>query len=78
MCDRGRDGAYFSDSWISRIKPEVGDNWRLKVSGGLAWAGEGAEAHLVADWNLSVAQISNLKKVLKGILDYNQEVRART
>ncbi|TNM91803.1 hypothetical protein fugu_018814 [Takifugu bimaculatus] len=42
------DGAYFSDSWISRIKPEVGDNWRLKIS--------------------------NLKKVLKGILDYNQEV----
>uniref|UniRef100_A0A8K9XMD9 Hook microtubule tethering protein 3 n=1 Tax=Oncorhynchus mykiss TaxID=8022 RepID=A0A8K9XMD9_ONCMY len=31
-----------------RIKPEVGDNWRLKIS--------------------------NLKKVLKGILDYNQEV----
>uniref|UniRef100_H3CCW7 Protein Hook homolog 3 n=1 Tax=Tetraodon nigroviridis TaxID=99883 RepID=H3CCW7_TETNG len=42
------DGAYFNDSWIGRIKPEVGDNWRLKIS--------------------------NLKKVLKGILDYNQEV----
>uniref|UniRef100_A0A667XCI0 Protein Hook homolog 3 n=1 Tax=Myripristis murdjan TaxID=586833 RepID=A0A667XCI0_9TELE len=39
---------YFNDSWISRIKSEVGDNWRLKVS--------------------------NLKKILKGILDYNQEV----
>lgn len=23
---------YFNDAWISRIKPEVGDNWRLKVS----------------------------------------------
>uniref|UniRef100_A0A7N9B279 Protein Hook homolog 3 n=1 Tax=Mastacembelus armatus TaxID=205130 RepID=A0A7N9B279_9TELE len=42
------DIAYFSDSWISRIKPEVGDNWRLKVS--------------------------NLKKILTGILDYNQEI----
>uniref|UniRef100_A0A3Q3XL51 Protein Hook homolog 3 n=1 Tax=Mola mola TaxID=94237 RepID=A0A3Q3XL51_MOLML len=42
------DAAYFNDAWISRIKPEVGDNWRLKIS--------------------------NLKKVLKGILDYNQEV----
>uniref|UniRef100_A0A8C7XIG2 Protein Hook homolog 3 n=1 Tax=Oryzias sinensis TaxID=183150 RepID=A0A8C7XIG2_9TELE len=26
------DGGYFSDAWISRIKPEVGDNWRLKVT----------------------------------------------
>uniref|UniRef100_A0A3B3DYX9 Hook microtubule tethering protein 3 n=1 Tax=Oryzias melastigma TaxID=30732 RepID=A0A3B3DYX9_ORYME len=42
------DGGYFSDAWISRIKPEVGDNWRLKVS--------------------------NLKKILSGILDYYQEV----
>ncbi|XP_053086326.1 protein Hook homolog 3 isoform X2 [Pangasianodon hypophthalmus] len=42
------DIAYFSDSWISRIKSEVGDNWRLKIS--------------------------NLKKILKGILDYNHEV----
>ncbi|XP_029024433.1 protein Hook homolog 3 isoform X3 [Betta splendens] len=42
------DIVYFSDTWISRIKPEVGDNWRLKVS--------------------------NLKKILKGILDYNQEI----
>ncbi|KAM3599939.1 uncharacterized protein V6R79_014134 [Siganus canaliculatus] len=42
------DVVYFNDAWISRIKPEVGDNWRLKIS--------------------------NLKKILKGILDYNQEV----
>ncbi|XP_041666557.1 protein Hook homolog 3 isoform X3 [Cheilinus undulatus] len=42
------DIVYFNDAWISRIKPEVGDNWRLKVS--------------------------NLKKILKGILDYYQEV----
>ncbi|TDH01933.1 hypothetical protein EPR50_G00167800 [Perca flavescens] len=42
------DIVYFNDSWISRVKPEVGDNWRLKIS--------------------------NLKKVLKGILDYNQEI----
>lgn len=42
------DVVYFNDAWISRIKPEVGDNWRLKVS--------------------------NLKKIQKGILDYNQEV----
>ncbi|KAK2816164.1 hypothetical protein Q7C36_022435 [Tachysurus vachellii] len=42
------DLVYFSDSWISRIKPEVGDNWRLKIS--------------------------NLKKILKGILDYNHEI----
>uniref|UniRef100_A0A8C6V665 Protein Hook homolog 3 n=1 Tax=Neogobius melanostomus TaxID=47308 RepID=A0A8C6V665_9GOBI len=25
------DSQYFNDAWISRIKPEVGDNWRLKV-----------------------------------------------
>uniref|UniRef100_A0A8C5BDT6 Calponin-homology (CH) domain-containing protein n=1 Tax=Gadus morhua TaxID=8049 RepID=A0A8C5BDT6_GADMO len=42
------DGSFFNDGWITRVKPEVGDNWRLKIS--------------------------NLKKVLKGILDYNQEV----
>ncbi|XP_041915135.1 protein Hook homolog 3 isoform X1 [Alosa sapidissima] len=42
------DNVYFNDNWISRIKPEVGDNWRLKIS--------------------------NLKKILKGILDYNQEI----
>ncbi|XP_034458126.1 protein Hook homolog 3 isoform X3 [Hippoglossus hippoglossus] len=42
------DIVYFSDAWIGRIKPEVGDNWRLKIS--------------------------NLKKILKGILDYNQEI----
>lgn len=42
------DVMYFTDAWISRIKPEVGDNWRLKMS--------------------------NLKKILKGILDYNHEV----
>ncbi|XP_036436621.1 protein Hook homolog 3 isoform X2 [Colossoma macropomum] len=42
------DAVYFSDSWISRIKSEVGDNWRLKIS--------------------------NLKKILKGILDYNREI----
>ncbi|XP_076867484.1 protein Hook homolog 3 isoform X2 [Brachyhypopomus gauderio] len=42
------DVVYFNDSWISRIKPDVGDNWRLKIS--------------------------NLKKILKGILDYNHEI----
>uniref|UniRef100_A0A8C1PDU8 Hook microtubule tethering protein 3 n=1 Tax=Cyprinus carpio TaxID=7962 RepID=A0A8C1PDU8_CYPCA len=42
------NGMYFTDAWISRIKPDVGDNWRLKIS--------------------------NLKKILKGILDYNHEV----
>ncbi|KAM4532603.1 protein Hook homolog 3 isoform 1-T1 [Fundulus diaphanus] len=42
------DASYFNDAWSSRIKPEAGDNWRLKVS--------------------------NLKKILKGILDYYQEV----
>ncbi|XP_063067048.1 protein Hook homolog 3 [Engraulis encrasicolus] len=42
------DIVYFNDNWISRIKSEVGDNWRLKIS--------------------------NLKKILKGILDYNQEI----
>lgn len=42
------DGMYFTDAWVSRVKPDVGDNWRLKIS--------------------------NLKKILKGILDYNHEV----
>lgn len=30
-CSFGRDEVYFNDAWISRIKPDVGDNWRLKV-----------------------------------------------
>ncbi|KAG1931717.1 protein Hook [Pimephales promelas] len=42
------DVVYFTDAWISRIKADVGDNWRLKIS--------------------------NLKKILKGILDYNHEI----
>ncbi|XP_023664055.2 protein Hook homolog 3 isoform X1 [Paramormyrops kingsleyae] len=42
------DSVYFNDAWLSRIKTDVGDNWRLKIS--------------------------NLKKILKGILDYNHEV----
>ncbi|OBS64503.1 hypothetical protein A6R68_06958, partial [Neotoma lepida] len=42
------DPAYFDDNWLNRIKTEVGDNWRLKIS--------------------------NLKKILKGILDYNHEI----
>ncbi|XP_033951310.1 protein Hook homolog 3 isoform X3 [Gymnodraco acuticeps] len=42
------DAVYFNDAWLSRVKPEVGDNWRLKIS--------------------------NLKKVLKGILEFNQEI----
>ncbi|XP_048042614.1 protein Hook homolog 3 isoform X2 [Megalobrama amblycephala] len=42
------DVIYFTDAWISRIKADVGDNWRLKIS--------------------------NLKKILKGILDYNHEI----
>ncbi|XP_074424253.1 protein Hook homolog 3-like isoform X2 [Larus michahellis] len=42
------DPTYFDESWLNRIKTEVGDNWRLKVS--------------------------NLKKILKGILNYNHEI----
>ncbi|XP_039401622.1 protein Hook homolog 3 isoform X4 [Mauremys reevesii] len=42
------DPAYFDENWLNRIKTEVGDNWRLKIS--------------------------NLKKILKGILDYNHEI----
>ncbi|KAM9591039.1 protein Hook homolog 3-like isoform 3-T3 [Morphnus guianensis] len=42
------DPSYFDENWLNRIKTEVGDNWRLKVS--------------------------NLKKILKGILDYNHEI----
>ncbi|NXN21999.1 HOOK3 protein, partial [Nycticryphes semicollaris] len=42
------DPAYFDENWLNRIKTEVGDNWRLKVS--------------------------NLKKILKGLLDYNHEI----
>uniref|UniRef100_A0A4W3J6A9 Protein Hook homolog 3 n=1 Tax=Callorhinchus milii TaxID=7868 RepID=A0A4W3J6A9_CALMI len=42
------DQSWFDDTWINRVKTEVGDNWRLKVS--------------------------NLKKILKGILDYYHEV----
>uniref|UniRef100_A0A3B3U0T9 Protein Hook homolog 3 n=1 Tax=Poecilia latipinna TaxID=48699 RepID=A0A3B3U0T9_9TELE len=26
------DISYFNDAWITRIKPEAGDNWRLKVN----------------------------------------------
>ncbi|EPQ01597.1 Protein Hook like protein 3 [Myotis brandtii] len=42
------DPVYFDENWLNRIKSEVGDNWRLKIS--------------------------NLKKILKGILDYNHEI----
>lgn len=42
------DPIYFDENWMTRVKTEVGDNWRLKIS--------------------------NLKKILKGILDYNHEV----
>ncbi|XP_068090319.1 protein Hook homolog 3 isoform X4 [Hyperolius riggenbachi] len=42
------DPAYFHENWLNRIKTDVGDNWRLKIS--------------------------NLKKILKGILDYNHEI----
>ncbi|XP_069482511.1 protein Hook homolog 3 isoform X2 [Ambystoma mexicanum] len=42
------DPTYFDDNWLTRVKTEVGDNWRLKSS--------------------------NLKKILKGILDYNHEI----
>lgn len=40
--------------------------------------GLGFEFAVFAEPELFCSQISNLKKVLKGILDYNQEVRART
>lgn len=44
---------FFKDSWSGRIKKDVGDNWRLKVS--------------------------NLRKVLEGILDfYNEELGQET
>ncbi|KAG7268480.1 hypothetical protein CRUP_037876 [Coryphaenoides rupestris] len=26
------DASFFNDGWLSRVKPEVGDNWRLKIS----------------------------------------------
>ncbi|XP_063770662.1 protein Hook homolog 3 isoform X1 [Pseudophryne corroboree] len=42
------DPSYFDENWLNRIKTDVGDNWRLKIS--------------------------NLKKILKGILDYNHEI----
>ncbi|KAM4709171.1 protein Hook homolog 3 isoform 2-T2 [Discoglossus pictus] len=42
------DPVYFDENWLNRIKTDVGDNWRLKIS--------------------------NLKKILKGILDYNHEI----
>lgn len=32
LSEISRDVVYFSDAWISRIKPDVGDNWRLKVN----------------------------------------------
>lgn len=25
------DGAWFDEGWLSRIKEDVGDNWRIKV-----------------------------------------------
>ncbi|XP_055648967.1 protein Hook homolog 3-like isoform X3 [Falco peregrinus] len=45
------DPTYFDENWLNRIKTEVGDNWRLKVS--------------------------NLKKILKGIMDYNHELMSK-
>lgn len=71
------DVIYFTDAWISRIKADVGDNWRLKVLTALL------HTHVPFLQGLSFFscrrlfffQISNLKKILKGILDYNHEVR---
>ncbi|CAG9796482.1 unnamed protein product [Diatraea saccharalis] len=39
---------YFTPSWNSKIKTDVGNNWRLKVS--------------------------NLKKILEGVVDYHQDI----
>ncbi|XP_013134880.1 PREDICTED: protein hook [Papilio polytes] len=39
---------YFTPAWISKIKTDVGHNWRLKVS--------------------------NLKKILEGVVDYHQDI----
>lgn len=39
---------YFTPTWNSKIKTDVGNNWRLKVS--------------------------NLKKILEGVVDYHQDV----
>uniref|UniRef100_A0A2R5L4R5 Protein hook n=1 Tax=Ornithodoros turicata TaxID=34597 RepID=A0A2R5L4R5_9ACAR len=42
------DPDYFNAAWLAKVKTDVGNNWRLKVS--------------------------NLKKILKGIMDYYNEV----
>ncbi|XP_052631820.1 protein Hook homolog 3 isoform X4 [Harpia harpyja] len=55
------DPTYFHENWLNRIKTEVGDNWRLKAY----------QHHWL---NRRDIQVSNLKKILKGILDYNHEI----
>lgn len=75
LCLSLSDGMYFNDAWISRIKPEVGDNWRLKV---FVCSQSHLCSHVLPIFHFVCVlffQISNLKKILKGILDYNHEVR---
>lgn len=71
------DPDFFDSSWLTKVKTDVGSNWRLKVSlcaqssnivipcGSLRW---------MSTSFFQTFQFSNLKKILKSIIDYYNEV----
>ena len=81
---------FFNDAWLAKIKFDVSGNWRLKVrtylslwvsyfrlSLNFSWENLfilRKEKPLLLTWEYCDFQVSNLKKVLKGILDYYSEV----
>lgn len=79
-----RDPSWFNETWLGRIKEESGANWRLKVicetagydripfSNLVFW---GVFFLLLSLISFFIFQVSNLKKILKSMLEYYHDVR---
>lgn len=61
---------FFTESWFSKIKVEVGTNWRLKGYTFSVFFCKPLNSMSVLFW----CAVSNLKKVIESILDYYIEV----